>query len=77
MTCNAGESSQEFYEVVMQEEKYFPSLVFMLLSDIKSNQPVVVVTQRELANHQPFGLVSCVQVTITGRKYIVHILMRM
>ena len=76
-TCNAGESSREFYEVVMQEEKYFPSLAFMLSSDIESNQPVVVVTQRELANHPPFGLVSRVQVTITGRKYVVHILMRM
>ena len=74
--CNAGESSQEFYEVVLQEEKHFPSLAFMLSTDIESNQPVVVVTQRELANHPPFGLVSRVQVTITGRKYIVHILMR-
>ena len=73
-TCNTGELSQEFYEVVMQEEKYFLSLAFMLSSDIESNQPVVVVTQHELANHLPFGLVSRVQVTITGRKCIVHIL---
>ena len=50
----------------MQEEKYFLSLVFMLSSDIESNQPVVVVIQRELANQPPFGLVSRVQVTITG-----------
>ena len=49
----------------------------MLSSDIESNQPIVFVTQRELANHPPFGLVSHVQVTITGCKYIVHILMRM
>ena len=77
LTCNTGELSLEFYEVVMQEEKYFQSLAFMLSSDIKSNQLVVVVTQHELANHPPFGLVSRVQVTITGRKYIVHILMRM
>ena len=77
LACNAGESSWEFYEVVLQEEKHFLSLAFMLSTDIESNQPVVVVTQRELANHPPFGLVSRVQVTITGRKYIVHILMRM
>ena len=77
LTCNTGELSWEFYEVVMQEEKYFPSLAFMLSSDIESNQLVVVVTQRKLANHPPFGLVSCMQVTITGREYIVHILMRM
>ena len=44
---------------------------------ISSNQPLVVVTQRELANDPPFGLISHVQATITGRKYIVHILMRM
>ena len=75
--CNAGKSSREFYGVVLQEEKHFPSLAFTLSTDIESNQPVVVVTQRELANHPPFGLMSRVQVTITGRKYIVHILMRM
>ena len=39
-------------------------VLFMLSTDIDSNQPVVVVNQREFANHPPFGLVSCVQVTI-------------
>ena len=34
------------------------------------------MTQREIANHLPFGLVSRVQVTITRHKCIVHILMR-
>ena len=83
-SINAGafsdEHSCEFYEDVLQEEKHFPSLGFMLAIDINSKQsvivPVIVVTQRELANHPPFGLVSRVQVNITGRKYIVHILMR-
>ena len=42
----------------------FPSLAFTLTIDIDSKQPVIV-TQRELANHPPFGLVSRVQVTIT------------
>ena len=45
----------------------------MLSVDTDSNQPVVVVTQCELANHPPFGLVSRVQVTL---QYVVHILMR-
>ena len=43
-------------------------VLFTLSIDIDSNQPVAVVNQCELANHPPFGLVSCVQVTITGRK---------
>ena len=43
-------------------------VLFTLSTDIDSNQPVVVVNQRKLANHLPFGLVSCVQVIITGRK---------
>ena len=62
----SDEYSHKFYKDVLQEEKHFPSLAFTLAIDIDSNQPVIVVTQRELANHPPFGLVSRVQVTITG-----------
>ena len=76
LPCNAGKSLWKFYEGLLQEKKHFPSLAFTLSIDIDSNQPVVAVTQHELANHSPFGLVSCVQVTITGRKYVVHILIR-
>ena len=32
-------------------------VLFTLSTDIDNNQPVVVVNQRELANHPPFGLV--------------------
>ena len=59
----------------MQEEKHFLSFALMLSSDTETNQPIVVA-HCELANHLSFGLVFYVQVTITGHKYIVKILMR-
>ena len=72
LACNAGKLLREFYEDLLQEEKYFLNLAFTLSIDIDSNQPVVVVTQCELTNHLPLGLVFGVQVTITGHKYVVH-----
>ena len=57
--------------------KFFPSLAFTLSTDTKSHRPVVVVSQRALAYHPPFGLVSRVVITIQGCKYTAHILMRM
>ena len=70
-------SNLEFYKTILEEGKFFPSLAFTLSTDTKSHQPVVVVSQRELAYHPPFGLVSRVVITIQGCKYTVHILMRM
>ena len=40
-----------------------------------SYQPILVVTQRELFNHPPFGFTSRVQVTIQENSYLVTVLM--
>ena len=52
--CNAGESSWEFYEVLLQEEKHFPSLAFTLSTDI---EPFVQV------------IINCSRVTKTKSEY--------
>ena len=70
------ERTEEFYKVVLNEERYFPSLAFTLSTDRDSHEPVLVITQRQLAKHPPFGLVSHVHITIKGRKYLVNVLMR-
>ena len=73
----SSESNQcEFPEVVMNEERNFPSLAFTLAFDGDNEEPVVVISQRRLANHPPYGLVSRVQITIKRNKYLVNILMR-
>ena len=52
------EQEMDFTEVVMNEEKKFPSLAFILAVDNDGEEPVVVISQRRLANHPPYGLVS-------------------
>jgi len=64
----------DFTMVAMSQEKNFPSLAFTLAVDDESEEPVVVINQRRLANHPPCGLVSRAQITIKRNKYSVNVL---
>ena len=63
-------------EIAKIEETKFPELAFTLQRVVDSQKQALLVTQRGLANHPPFGLTSRVQVTIEDCEYKVHILMR-
>ena len=45
------EQTEEFYNVVLNEERYFPSLAFTLSTDKDSHESVLIITQRQLAKH--------------------------
>ena len=70
------EQEMDFTEAVMNEEKNFPSLAFALAVDGDGEEPVVVISQRRLANHPPYGLVSRAQITIKKNKYSASVLMK-
>ena len=53
----------------------FPELCFSPVQDISGNS-MLVITQRTVMLHPPFGYTSRIQVTITGFEYEVHVLMK-
>ena len=59
------------------EEAKFPELQFSRGYALDNNKQILIVTQRHLAYHPPFGYVSRAQITFQeDGSYTVHILMR-
>ena len=65
----------ETLEAMMQNaERHFPDLVFTMVTT--DEQPLLQISQRQLYNHPPFGMVSCVQISCRYNTYIAYVLMR-
>jgi len=63
--------------VLSSTESKFPELVFALRSITDDFKPILVVTQRDVSYHPPFGFTSRVHITIQqDGLYQVHILMQ-
>ena len=56
----------------------FPDLVFTVsqVHDADKLVPVLLITQRRLFKHPPFGAVSRVQIAVHYKSYTVHVLMK-
>ena len=64
-------------QICIVEETKFPELQFSRGYALGNNQQILVVTQRHLAYHPPFGYISRARVTLhEDGSYKVHILMR-
>jgi len=56
---------------------HFPELSFTMARDGNSNAPILTITQKDLFNHPPLGMISRVHVTIEYKKYSVFVLLHL
>jgi len=75
-----GEVDRAEYELFHNEvcelgARYFPDMCFAKARDDAGNS-MVVITQKTLMFHRPFGFTSRVQITIRGMEYEVHVMMK-
>ena len=66
---------ESFHRKVCEMEACFPELCFSPVRDLSGNS-MVVITQRTVMLHSPFGYTSRIRVLITGFQYEVHVLMK-
>ena len=70
-------SELQLERVCSMEEAKFPELQFSRGYALDNNKQILIVTQRHLAYHPPFGYVSRARITFQeDGSYTVHILMR-
>ena len=62
-------------EVCEMGARCFPELCFAAVEDSSGNS-MVMITQRTLNLHPPFGCMSQIQVSISGFQYEVHVMMK-
>ena len=79
--CSVSVEEQQTFLCQINDElsSCFPDLVFTLSHVHDSAEkliPLLLITQRQLFNHAPFGAVSRVRIAVHYRSYTVHVLMR-
>ena len=62
-------------EVCEMRARCFPELCFAAVEDSSGNS-MVMITQRTLNLHPPFGYMSRIRVSISGFQYEVHVMMK-
>ena len=75
MMASIKQSKWLHCEVCKMGAKCFPELCFAAVEDSSGNS-MVVITQRTLSLHPPFGYVSRIRVSISGFQYEVHVMMK-